>query len=196
RRLAQNAISVNYTLAWARGMGGSTDFTTQGGHIGPEIQDTMGGNIWADSEWGPTNVDERHRLTIAGVVPLSGGFDVAPSFTVASARPYTQFSAPNPNGAGATQALYLRDANGNPLGPNNARGKALINMNARVTKQIVLAESRQLSLFAEFYNMLNRANFGNSYGGNAFAPTTYNQPTGYLGGIGSTTTIPISFQMQ
>ncbi len=44
--------------------------------------------------------------------------------------------------------------------------------------------------------MLNRANFGNSYGGNAFSPATYNQPNGYLGGIGSTTTLPISFQMQ
>ena len=56
--------------------------------------------------------------------------------------------------------------------------------------------SREIALFAEFYNILNRANFGNSYGGNAFAPATYNQPIGYLGGIGSTTTIPISFQMQ
>jgi hypothetical protein len=44
--------------------------------------------------------------------------------------------------------------------------------------------------------MLNRANFGNNYGGNAFAPATYNQPIGYLGGIGSTTTLPISFQVQ
>jgi hypothetical protein len=79
---------------------------------------------------------------------------------------------------------------------NNARGKALINANARVTKNIDLSNSRRIGLFAEFYNMLNRANFGNSYGGNAFAPTTYNQPTGYLGGIGSTTTIPISFQVQ
>ena len=144
-------------------------------------------------EWGPTSVDERHRITVAGVVPLPWGIDVAPSFTAARARPYTQYQRANPNGAGI---LYLRDANGQPLGPNNARGKALINANARVTKQIPFAGSRRLSLFAEFYNMLNRANFGNSYGGNAFAPATYNQPNGYLGGIGSTTTLPISFQVQ
>jgi hypothetical protein len=193
RRLAQTALSVNYTLAWARGMGGSTDFTTQGGHVGPEIQETQLGGIYEDYEWGPTSVDERHRVTVAGVVSLPWGIDLAPSFTAASARPYTQFSATNPTGTGS---LYLRDANGNPLGPNNARGKALINANTRVTKQIKLTNQRQLSLFAEFYNILNRANFGNSYGGNAFAPTTYNQPIGYLGGIGSTTTIPISFQVQ
>jgi hypothetical protein len=177
-------------------MGGSTDFTTQGGHVGPEIVDSLGGDIYAPYEWGPTNVDERHRVTVAGVIPLKWGFDIAPSFTAASARPYTQFSAPNPNGGAALAAIYLRDSNGNPLGVNNARGKALINANARVTKNIDLSNSRRIGLFAEFYNMLNRANFGNSYGGNAFAPTTYNQPTGYLGGIGSTTTIPISFQVQ
>jgi hypothetical protein len=193
RRLAQSAITVNYTLAWARGMGGSTDFTTQGGHVGPERMDTELGGIYDPWEWGPTTVDERHRITVAGIVTLPFGFDVAPSFTAASARPYTQYSAPNPTGTGS---LYLRDENGVPLGVNNARGKALINANARVTKHIKLNENRRIGLFAEFYNMLNRANFGNSYGTNAFAPTTYNQPIGYLGGIGSTTTIPISFQMQ
>ena len=193
RRLAQNAITVNYSLAWARGMAGTTDFTTQGGQIGPENVDSLGGDIQAPYEFGPTSVDERHRVTVAGVIPLRSGFDVAPSFTAASARPYTQFSAPNPNGIGS---LYLRDASGQPLGPNNARGKALVNASLRVTKQLKFAANRQLSLFAEFYNMLNRANFGNSFGGNAFAPTTYNQPNGYLGGIGSTTTLPISFQVQ
>ncbi|MGE3509977.1 MAG: TonB-dependent receptor [Vicinamibacterales bacterium] len=193
RRLAQTALTVNYTLAWARGMGGSTDFTTQGGHVGPEVQNTLGGDIYADSEWGPTSMDERHRVTVAGVVPLPFKIDVAPSFTVASARPYTQFSAVNPAGSGV---VYLRDANGNPLGPYNARGKALVNANARVTRHFDLTQSRRLSVFAEFYNMLNRANFGNSFFGNAFAPATYNQPNGYLGGIGSTTTLPISFQVQ
>ncbi len=193
RRLAQTAFQVNYSLAWARGMGGSSDFTTQGGYVGPEKKDALGGDIYADTEWGPTNADERHRVTVAGVIPLPYGIDIAPSFTAATARPYTQYSAPNPDGSGS---LYVRDANGQPEGPYNARGKALINANARVTKHLKFAASRDLTLFAEFYNMLNRANFGNSYGGNAFAPATYNQPNGYLGGIGSTTTLPISFQVQ
>jgi hypothetical protein len=192
RRLAQTALTVNYTLAWARGMGGSTDFTTQGGHVGPEVIDTLGGRIYEDYEWGPTLVDERHRVTVAGVIPLPFKIDVAPSFTAASARPYTQYSAVNPQGSGL---LYVRDANGNPAGPYNARGKALISANARVTKQIDF-NTKRLSLFAEFYNMLNRANFGNNYFGNAFTPATFNQPNGYLGGIGSTTTLPISFQVQ
>jgi hypothetical protein len=193
RRFAQTAVTVNYTLAWARGMGGSTDFTTQGGHIGPEVVDRLGGDIYAPYEWGPTQVDERHRVTLAGVIPLRWGFDVSPSFTAASARPYTQFLAPSPNG---TSLLYLRGSDGQPLGPYNARGKALVNANARVTKHVTFTGSREVSLFAEFYNILNRANFGNSFFGNAYSPATYNKPNGYLGGIASTTTIPISFQAQ
>jgi hypothetical protein len=192
RRFAQTAMQVNYTLAWARGTLGSLDFTTQGGRVTPTTCNTLGCDIDAPYEWGPTGVDERHRVTVAGVVPLPYGFDLAPSFTAATARPYTQYRAPNPNGNGSLR--ILSDDGVNPVGPNNARGKALINANARVTKHIPFGRDQRLDLFAEFYNMLNRANFG--YGGNAFAPATYNQPNGYLGGIASTTTIPISFQMQ
>jgi len=84
----------------------------------------------------------------------------------------------------------------NPVGPNNARGKALINANARLTKHLPFGNHQRLDLFAEFYNIFNRSNFGNSFGTNAFAPATYNKPIGYLGGIASTTTVPISFQVQ
>ena len=51
-------------------------------------------------------------------------------------------------------------------------------------------------MFAELYNLFNRANFGDSFNGDAFSPATYNKPSGYLGGIASTSTIPISFQVQ
>jgi hypothetical protein len=50
--------------------------------------------------------------------------------------------------------------------------------------------------FAEFYNITNRANFGNIYGGLQFAPATYLKPTNYLGGAGAVSTIPNSFQVQ
>jgi carboxypeptidase family protein/TonB-dependent receptor-like protein len=194
RRFPRTALQVNYTLAWARGTLGSMDFTTQGDRVAPTTCTSLGCPIDPPYEWGPTSVDERHRVTVAGIVPLPLGFDVAPSFTAATARPYTQYRAPNPNGNGFLR--ILSDDGVTPVGPYNARGKALINANARVTKHITMARDQQISLFAEFYNIFNRANFGNSYGTLAFAPATYNQPTGYLGGIGSTTTIPISFQVQ
>jgi hypothetical protein len=82
-----------------------------------------------------------------------------------------------------------------PCGLNNARGNTLVNFNARVTKNVNLAAERRISVFAEFFNILNRANFGRNYG-NIQGTATYQKPIGYLGGIGAVSTIPISFQVQ
>jgi hypothetical protein len=190
---ASTALQTNYTLAWARGYGGSSDGTTEGGYLPPQTPSATGGDLYAPWEWGPTAYDERHRITVAGVFSLPFKIDVSPSFTAATARPYTQYRAQNPSGDGSLQIL---GPDGNPVGINQARGKALVNANARVTRNFTLMGTRRLSVFAEFYNFINRANFGNNYGPNEFAPATYNQPIGYLGGIASTSTIPISFQVQ
>src|SRR5216684_930038 len=122
RRFAQTAMQVNYTLAWARGTLGSMDFTTQGDRVVPTTCTSLGCPIDPPYEWGPTSVDERHRVTVAGVVPLPLGFDVAPSFTAATARPYTQYRTPNPNGNGFLR--ILSDDGVAPVGPYNARGTA------------------------------------------------------------------------
>jgi hypothetical protein len=204
RRFGPNAFIVNYTLAWARGYGGDADFTTQGGAIPPQISSSAGGNLFDPWEWGPTNTDERHRITVLGVLNIPGGFEVSPSLTAATGRPYTQYRGVNPSQDGLLQILCQSGNNDNvgfgaglvPCGVNNARGNALINLNTRVTKSLSLPDNRKVALFAEFYNILNRAHFGYSYFQRADQPATYNQPNGYLGGIGSTSTIPISFQVQ
>ena len=195
---------MNYTLARARGYGGDADFTTQGGAIAPQISSATGGNLFDPWEWGPTNTDERHRISMLGVINLPYGFDASPNLTAATGRPYTQFRGVNPSQDGNLQLLCPSGNDQNvgfgvgqvPCGVNNARGNALINLNARLTKNISLASDRKVALFAEFYNILNRAHFGYSYFNRADQPATYNKPNGYLGGIGSTSTIPISFQVQ
>jgi hypothetical protein len=109
RRLADSHDRELHSV-WARGMGGSTDFTTQGGHIRPEIRIRRP----AASICLRMGSDQRRRTT-----PCHGrwrgadglGIDVAPSFTAADARPFLQ--APNPSGGSALQGIYLRDANGN-----------------------------------------------------------------------------------
>jgi hypothetical protein len=79
---------------------------------------------------------------------------------------------------------------------SNARGFALFNANARVTKNFSLSQTQKVSVFIELYNLTDRANFGNSIGANAATPATYGKPIGYPGGIGAVSTIPNSFQMQ
>jgi Carboxypeptidase regulatory-like domain/TonB dependent receptor len=187
------ALQANYTLAWARGMGGVTDGTVITSAPYPQTPSATGGDINAPWEWGPTAFDERHRVVVTGLLAVPGGIDVSPSMTFATARPYTQFRAVNPSGNGS---LMILDASGNPAGVNNARGVPLFNLNMRVTKNLPIGGERKVSLFAEFYNMTNRANFGNQFFGNAFAPATYGQPSGYLGGVGAVSTLPNSFQVQ
>jgi hypothetical protein len=68
---------------------------------------------------------------VAGVFKLPFDFDVSPSMTAATARPYTQINGANPSGDGS---LQLKAADGTPLGIGNARGIPLFNVNARVTK--------------------------------------------------------------
>jgi hypothetical protein len=163
-----------------------------------------GGDVNAPWEYGPTEFDERHRLTVSGVLPLPYGFEISPTFVAASARPYTQYRANNPSGDGSLQLLCASGNNENvgfgagqvPCGVNNARGLPLVNLNARITRNFSLSQHERLGVFVELYNITNRPPFGNQLGGNQFAPATYNQPVGYLGGAGAVATLPNSFQAQ
>jgi hypothetical protein len=61
-----------------------------------------------------------------------------------------------------------------------------------------LSETKQITGFTEFFNITNRANFGNNYDGYSTAGALFNTPTTYLGGNtgGGISVIPISFQVQ
>jgi len=180
---AATSIQTNYTLANARGMGGALDGALRNAAPFPQTASATGGDIYAGADYGPAAYDERHRITVAGVFNLPYGFDLSPSMTAASARPYTQINGANPSGDGS---LFLQAADGAPL----------VNVNARVTKNITFAQNQKIGVFIEVYNLTNRANFGNSFGANAASPATYGLPTGYIGGIGAVSTIPNSFQTQ
>jgi hypothetical protein len=199
-----NAFQTNYTLAWGRGMGGVLEAAQTLAAPYPQIAGADGGNIDAPWEWAPTAIDERHRVVVAGLIMLPFGIEVSPAITLASPRAYTQYRATNPSGDGSLQ-LLCPSGDGNdvgfgvgqmPCGLNNARGHALYNANARVTKNLSMGNEKKLGLFAEFYNIFNHANFGNQYFGNQFSPATYGKPSGFIGGIGAISTLPNSFQVQ
>ncbi len=190
---AATALRTDYVLAWARGMGGQSDGSTRRASPAPQVPSATGGDIYAPWETGYTPYDERHRVTLSGVLPLPWKFQVSPSLVLASARPYSLNRTPNPSGDGNLRVL---DTDGNPLPINSARGLPLVNANARITRIFNMPASNQkLETFIEMYNITNRANFGNVYGENQFA-ATYQQPIGYLGGAGAVSTLPNSFQVQ
>jgi Carboxypeptidase regulatory-like domain/TonB dependent receptor len=191
---SQASFQVNYVLAWASGMGGVSDGTFRATSPYPQQASATGGNIYAPWEWGPTGFDERHRVTAVGVFMLPFKLEISPSLTFATARPYTLYKAINPSGEGG--GLQVLNSSGNPIGIDSQRGQALFILNARVTRNFKFGERMKLAAFAELYNITDRANFGNQFGGNAYAPTTYQKPIGFLGGVGAVTTIPQSFQVQ
>ena len=64
------------------------------------------------------------------------------------------------------------------------------------SRPCIFARLTSSRVFAEFFNLPNRPNFGQNYGTNAFSPATFNQPIDYMGGPGSSSSIPNSFQVQ
>jgi len=66
---------------------------------------------------------------------------------------------------------------------NAGRGDNTTVVDARLTKFFNLAEGRRLGAFAEFFNLFNTANFGNSFTGNARS-SAFRQPNGFVSGIG------------
>jgi Carboxypeptidase regulatory-like domain/TonB-dependent Receptor Plug Domain/TonB dependent receptor len=196
---ARSAFQLNYILSWSNGSEGSGDGGLSlgagvAGGLFPQIPSATGGLISAPWEYGPTAVDERNRITATGIFNLPFKIELAPSLTWATARPYTLITGLNPDGAGT---LRVVGANGNPIGIGTQRGSALFDVNARVTRIFPFGKDGRykVAAFAELYNITDRANFGNVYGGTV-GSSTFEKPTGYLGGSGATSNIPVSFQVQ
>ncbi len=192
RRSRRVTLMATYTLssayAWGGISGGVANAATTPPY--PENPDQP----FAPYEWGPTNTDQRHRIVISGLFQLPAGFQLAPVLSAASALPYTLFSGSASNGTGDSTNrsfgdMYKNPATGQYVGINSQRGDATFDLDLRGTKSVRLGESRKLDLFAEIYNLTNRANFGNIYNPDALSPN-FKQPSGYLAGF------PTSRQLQ
>jgi outer membrane receptor protein involved in Fe transport len=83
-RFRKTTFSVSYVLANSRAWGGQpvASYSGNGIAVTPE-------NQFKPEEFGPTRIDERHRIVASGVFDLPGGFQLAPIFQFATARPYS-----------------------------------------------------------------------------------------------------------
>lgn len=83
-RFGNSMASLSYVLASSRAWGGqpTASYSGNGIAIAPD-------NQFKDGEWGPTRLDERHRVVASAVIELPGNFQLAPIFQFASARPYS-----------------------------------------------------------------------------------------------------------
>ena len=90
-------LQANYTLGWAYGYGsGGGSFRNY-----PKLATAP----FASWEWGPSPNDERHHITVAGVVDLPKGFEIAPILQYGSARAFDLTNASNTLNTGGGTAI-------------------------------------------------------------------------------------------
>ncbi len=179
-------FQASYVLSWSRSWGGFpvASYGGSGLAVTPQQQ-------FASNEFARTNFDERNRVVISGVFRLPGGIELAPIFQAASGRPYSFIAGSDINGdgrraldrvcVGSTIANPITTKGCNTIKPNTLTGKPFIQMNLRTAKTVNFGERAKFSLYAEFFDLFNRANFCNSYEESA-ASSTFNQPVAFCAG--------------
>jgi len=179
RRLARVSLQAHYTLARAYAYGGVS--MSRGGAPQPQVYNEP----LADSEWGPTGSDERHRFVAIGVFDLAWGIQLSPIVQLASARPYNLTAGTDLNADGNNNDRMVDPSTGKQVDINAARGDATYVVDLRTTKFFNLGASgaRRIGVFVEAFNLFNTANFGASYSGNARS-ANFRQPTDFVPGIG------------
>jgi hypothetical protein len=212
------SLNASYSLAWANGF-------DSGGFSAFRNYARDGYHPFAPYEWGPSINDERHHITVAGVVNLPKGFEFAPILQFGTARPYAQtnsYSAINAGG-GVTPAVIVpvSDQKNYQYGPNYItqyvaaavaagadsgdataaaqgfiwtcyysgnctiakfaplRGQAFFRLDTKLAKNFRIGERVNIQLVAQAFNLTNRANYGNNYGGDV-ASSTFGHPTGFI----------------
>jgi outer membrane receptor protein involved in Fe transport len=212
RRMTRHfTVNANYTLAWANSYnGGGTSFRNY---------PMLSTNPFASWAWGPSPNDERHHITVSGIVDLGKGFQLAPIMQFGSARPFPLTNSANTlnTGGGTGTAVVVPSNNptnwlafsGNNTGAQNCfyglngvtqactiakydplRGDPFFQLDLRLSKNINFGERMKLQLVAQAFNLTNRANYGNDFNGNIASPSTFDHPAGFLNP--SATTIPLS----
>lgn len=83
-RTRKHLFSGSYVLASSRSWGGQPVASYSGNGIA-----TTPENQFKPEEFGPTRLDERHRVVMSGVFDLPYGFQLAPIMQLASSRPFS-----------------------------------------------------------------------------------------------------------
>jgi len=184
-------FQTSYVLSWSRSWGGFpvASYGGSGLAVTPEQQFQPNG-------FNRTNFDERSRFVFSGVFQLPAGFQLAPIFQAASARPYSFLAGTDIDGdgrvvidrvcVGSTVTDPITTPGCSMIKPNTLSGKPYVEMDLRVDKSFKLGERARLALDWEFYNLFNRANFCNSYEESVAAGLppngTFNTPQSYCNG--------------
>lgn len=84
-----------YVLASSRSWGGQPTASYSGNGIAIALE-----NQFKEGEFGPTRLDERHRVVLSGVFELPYGFQLSPIMQLASSRPFSAATGVDIDGDG------------------------------------------------------------------------------------------------
>jgi len=194
-------FAANYTLAWA--------YSYDGGGGSYRNYPRLSTNPFASYEWGPSPNDERHHVTVSGIVDLPKGFQLSPIMQFGSARPYNLTNSSNTlNTGGGTATAVVVPTNaptnwfafaGNNTGAQNCfyglngvtqgctiakydplRGDPFFELDMRLAKNIKFGDRMNLQLLAQAFNLTNRANYGNNFGNSIASASAFGHPQGFI----------------
>jgi carboxypeptidase family protein/TonB-dependent receptor-like protein len=185
-------LNAHYTLSKSQAWFGATqDFGLQPQNLFVKFDPI---------NFGPTGEDERHRFVISGIFDLPAGFQIAPIFQMASARPYSIFpnclcdiNRDGVNNDRDSPTPVVNDQVKLPL--NNERGDSFSQLNVRASKFFKWGESKKLGLFFEAFNVFNTGNFGNQFQ-NVTGSSDFGKPVNFFGATGFSEPLGIPFQAQ
>jgi hypothetical protein len=111
-------------------------------------------DAFGPGDYGPSGEDVRHRFVLAGTIHAYGGVDLSTVSQFESARPITITNADN------TDRIWV---NGVYTGLDEFRGTPYLQTDLRVTRTFMIGDRRQISPFAEFFNIFNHNNPGANF---------------------------------
>ena len=150
------------------------------------------GELNQDREYGPTNVDRPHIVTLSGTydVPRTGGLKLSGVYRARSGTPFSLRNTTFDNDRnGLTSNEYLAPGTYTGAGPdttapnaiaytvdykggrNGARGPNYQQLDVRAGYRIRLSGGRTLDAFLDIFNVTNRVNFANPAGDQRLSAT-------------------------
>jgi hypothetical protein len=95
RRTRHTLLSASYVLSKTQAWGGQPTASYSGNGIAITLE-----NQFNPEEFGPTRIDERHRIVASGLFDFPHGFQLAPIVQFATARPYSPLAGIDIDGDG------------------------------------------------------------------------------------------------
>jgi hypothetical protein len=134
-------LRASYTLSKAMDDAGNAFFSSP--------QD----NADVHADWGRSDNDQRHRVTVSGTAPTLAGVQLAFLFSYASAPPFNIQTGTDRNGD--------TNANDRPVGVgrNTGLGFDAATLDLRLSRAFTIARRGQVEVMLDAFNVLNRANY-------------------------------------